>query len=130
MLINSFFPVFNTSVGWHELCRAIENVLQIIKIKMVLWQRPNSDWHKLNTNGCSKGNPGSAGGGGIIRNSDGSFILAYMENYGVCSNNIAEANVILQGVKICNMKGLVNVSVEVDSQLIINMINHKVKSSW
>lgn len=79
MLINSLFPIFSTHLGWRKLCSNIETAKQVIKIKIkkVLWKKPDSGWHKLNTDACSIGNPGSAGGGGIIRNSDGSFKLAY-----------------------------------------------------
>uniref|UniRef100_A0A3Q7G587 Uncharacterized protein n=1 Tax=Solanum lycopersicum TaxID=4081 RepID=A0A3Q7G587_SOLLC len=44
--------------------------LQVIKIKIVLRKKPDSGSHKLNTDAYNKGNPGGAGGGGIIRNSD------------------------------------------------------------
>ncbi|XP_070057917.1 uncharacterized protein [Nicotiana tomentosiformis] len=42
-----------------------------------------------------KRNPGSAGGGGVIRDHQGSFIIAFAEYYGQCTNNFAEANAML-----------------------------------
>lgn len=37
----------------------------------VKWIKPPEGWHKLNTDDASFGNPGKAGGGGIIRDSEG-----------------------------------------------------------
>nr|POE45789.1 putative ribonuclease h protein [Quercus suber] len=34
---------------------------------MVRWERPYRGWHKLNTNDSAVGNPGVAGGGGVLR---------------------------------------------------------------
>ena len=36
------------------------------------WKYPAEDWIKLNVDGCSKGNPGRAGVGGVIRDHMGS----------------------------------------------------------
>lgn len=35
----------------------------------VRWKKPSPNWYKLNTDKASFGNPGKAGGGGIIRDS-------------------------------------------------------------
>ena len=40
----------------------------------VAWTKPREDWFKLNSDGASFGNPGKAGGGGIIRNSQGAWV--------------------------------------------------------
>ena len=43
----------------------------IIQIK---WLHPPLNWVKLNSDGPSLGNPGQAGGGGLIRDSSGVWI--------------------------------------------------------
>ena len=40
----------------------------------VRWIRPPIDWFKLNSDGASIGNPGKAGGGGLIRDHQGKWI--------------------------------------------------------
>jgi ribonuclease HI len=45
----------------------------------------------LSFNGESKGNPGEAGGGGIISNPSGNIILRYAYGLGIESNNKVEA---------------------------------------
>ncbi|KAK4356619.1 hypothetical protein RND71_025590 [Anisodus tanguticus] len=52
--------------------------------------------------GCSKGNPCQAGGEGNLRNNTGNMIMAFAEYYGICINNIAEANAILTGLSCTN----------------------------
>ena len=39
---------------------------------------------KLNTDGCSKANPGLASGGGLLRDEDGEWIKGFAYNIGIC----------------------------------------------
>ena len=43
----------------------------------VRWSKPLMGWFKLNTDGASLGNPGKAGGGGLIRDSEGRCIKGF-----------------------------------------------------
>ncbi|KAH9291439.1 hypothetical protein KI387_043370, partial [Taxus chinensis] len=45
--------------------------------KNVYWIRPMGNTIKINFDGASKGNPGQAGGGGILRNSEGDWLFVY-----------------------------------------------------
>lgn len=85
---------------------------------------------KMNVDGCSKGNPGSAGEGGIIRDHHGHMILAFAGYFGICSNNVAEAMAILQGLRICIDRGFLKIIVESDSVMLVNIINKKVRPPW
>lgn len=53
-------------------------------IHKIVWIKPAHRWKKLNSDGASKGNPGPAGMGGIIRDAEGSviegFFLLYWRN--------------------------------------------------
>lgn len=42
--------------------------------KKVRWISPKKDWTKLNFDGASRGNPGKAGYGAVIRDENGSFL--------------------------------------------------------
>nr|GEZ18099.1 adenylate-forming reductase 03009 [Tanacetum cinerariifolium] len=44
---------------------------------------PSDGWVMLNTDGASRGNPGDAGGGGILWDDRGHFIRAFAENNGI-----------------------------------------------
>lgn len=54
--------------------------------------------------------------------------MAYAEYFGECSNNMAEANAILFGIKWSLDKRLTKVLVESDFMIIINMINGVTKT--
>ncbi|KAJ4973245.1 hypothetical protein NE237_006419 [Protea cynaroides] len=40
-------------------------------VKQVLWVAPMHRWYKVNTDGCSKGNPGEASTAGVVRDTTG-----------------------------------------------------------
>lgn len=85
---------------------------------------------KLNTDGCSKGNPRSSDGGGILRDNTGSCIFAFADFYDQISNHMAEIKAILQEMKMCIGNNYLNIVFESDSQLIVNFINKKTKVPW
>ena len=61
---------------------------------------------KLFFNGASKGNPGMAGGGGIIICPEGKIQVEYFWNIGTDTNNIAKAYRLWQGIKQLKEKGV------------------------
>ncbi|XP_075099039.1 uncharacterized protein LOC142175927 [Nicotiana tabacum] len=71
--------------------------------------KPDFGWQKLNIDGYCKRNPRSVGGGGVIRDHQGSFIVAFVEYYGQCTNNFEEANAMLHGLKLYFSGGFLNI---------------------
>lgn len=57
---------------------------------LVRWKYPSMGWVRLNTDGASKGNPGRAGAGGVIRGHRGELFEVFALNCGVCSCTRAE----------------------------------------
>ena len=55
---------------FHFCVSKINQVSSKISI-LVKWNKPSIGWHKLNTDDASIGNPGKAGGGGVIRDCHG-----------------------------------------------------------
>ena len=78
---------------------------------------------KLFFDGASKGNPGRAGGGGVVIDPDGNVEIEYYWNIGQDSNNMAEAYGLWQGLKQLKDKGVGEVMVFGDSKLIIQAMN-------
>ena len=56
---------------------------------------------KLNTDGCSRGNSGRAGGGGVLRDGVGNFLLAFSSFFGSVTSIQVEACTVLFGVRLC-----------------------------
>lgn len=88
--------VSNSCMRFFSLCyysKCHENIF-------VKWLPPIIHWHKLNCDGSSRGNPGPEGGGGIIRDHNGVFKLAYYDFYGTVSSMVAEAKSALRGLQL------------------------------
>ena len=69
--------------------------------------------------GASKGNPGKAGGEGVIICPEGNIEVKYFWNIRFDSNNMAEVYGLWQGIKQLKEKGVEEAIVFGDSRLII-----------
>lgn len=85
----------------------------------VRWEYPREGWVKLNTDGASKGNPGMAGAGGIIRGARGEVIGMYAANCGATTCTRAEFLAVLRGLALTWNKGCRKVVLEVDSMVVV-----------
>ncbi|KFK31628.1 hypothetical protein AALP_AA6G137400 [Arabis alpina] len=95
--INGLWPTtFAAAVwcGWKWIW-TIDRVERLIQ-----WVAPRTDWMKLNTDGASRGNPGLATAGGVLRNSDGSWCGGFVVNIGICSAPLAELWGVYYGLYI------------------------------
>jgi ribonuclease HI/exonuclease III len=88
------------------------------------WKRER-DCHILSFDGASKGNPGQAGGGGLIENSSTGFRLRYAIGLGTTSNNYAEAMALWQGLCQVQSTGARELIIIGDSRMLIQAIIHK-----
>jgi len=106
--------------------------------KQVTWKPPPKHTFKLNFDGASKGNPGLAGFGGIIRNHEGEPLILYYGNIGWDTNNSAELEGLWQGLLLAGGHNFHSLEVEGDSQILINMAKNilngshakKIATSW
>ena len=71
---------------------------------------------------ASKGNPGSAGAGGVISLANGNMLSSFAWGLGIESNNVAEFCGLWQGLKIARAKGIDKILVFGDSRLLINAL--------
>lgn len=78
--------------------------------------------------GASKGNPGLAGAGAILRATDGSEIWRLREGVGLATNNVAEYCAVILGLRTALEKGFQHVHVRGDSQLVCCQIQGKWKT--
>ena len=79
--------------------------------------------HCLFFDGASKGNPGIAGGGGVLLGPDGSDVLRFAWGLGRESNNRAEALALWQGLFQAIKGNFLSISVFGDSRIIIQALN-------
>jgi ribonuclease HI len=81
----------------------------------------------LSFDGASKGNPGKAGGGGIISNPTGNIILRYAWGLGIEPNNKAEALALWQGLTQALSLNIRDLIVIGDSRLLIQALNQNTR---
>ncbi|XP_070042479.1 uncharacterized protein [Nicotiana tomentosiformis] len=108
----------------------VERLKPQLAITPVSWDKPTDEVFKLNVDGCFKGNPGSAGCGGILRDHLGQLIIAFSSYLGVTTNNYAEAQAIKTGLIWCIDHGFNTLEIESDSLILIKMIKNDICASW
>ncbi|XP_022735619.1 uncharacterized protein LOC111288980 [Durio zibethinus] len=85
---------------------------------MYLWQQSCI----LEFDGSSKGNPGPAGAGAVLRTDAGNVICKLREGLGIATCNAAEYRAIILGLKHALKKGYTSISVKGDSKLVCMQI--------
>ncbi|KAE9620060.1 putative ribonuclease H [Lupinus albus] len=81
----------------------------------------------LHFDGASKGNPGPAGAGSVLRADDGSKVYRLREGVGVQTNNVAEYRGLILGLKQALKNGYKHIRVQGDSLLVCNQVQGKWK---
>ena len=89
-----------------------------------MWEKPTEGWRKLNTDGFSLGNIGRAGGGGLIRDEEGNWILGFSRQIGVTSSFIAELWALRDGLILCVERSFTVVVIEMDAKAIFEVLNN------
>ena len=88
----------------------------------VRWHKPAEGWFKLNSNGASLGNPGRAGGGGLIHDCNGNWLIGYVRNIGVATSIIAEFWALRDGLLLASQLGITQLIVELDTKVIVDLV--------
>ena len=88
----------------------------------VKWLLPPSGWAKLNTDGSSFGNPGPAGGGGVIRDSLGTWIQGFSRSIGFATSVQTELRALLDGLLMAIELDIQYLEIEMDSLVAIDLI--------
>ncbi len=87
----------------------------------------------IHGDGGSRGNPGPAGSGAVIRDENGSLIATVSQFLGVRTNNYAEYESVilafqaLQKIVPKEEWGVVSVDVKMDSELVVKQVNKEYK---
>ncbi|KAL0462889.1 UNVERIFIED_CONTAM: putative ribonuclease H protein [Sesamum latifolium] len=100
------------------------------KVVLVTWLKPEPEWMKLNTDGASRGNPGVAVAGGLLRNHKGEVLWAFFEPLGTTTNTVAELQALFRGLQISLEKGFPRVWIELDALNTIHLLSAQFKGVW
>ena len=83
-------------------------------VNLICWNKPEPGWFKLNSDGVSQGNPGCAGGGGLIRDHNGKWVKGFMRNNGK-TTSVA----LRDGLMLAAQLGINHLHVELDAQVVV-----------
>ena len=92
--------------------------------RSIRWERPFCNWFKLNTDGSALGNPGTAGGGGILRSDSGLWIQAFSRSIGKTTSFLAELWALRDGLIMCLNLRISALEVEIDAQAVVELMNN------
>ena len=84
----------------------------------------------LNTYGCSKGNPGASGGGGVLRDPDDQVLVGYSAFLGVNTSLRVEVLALLTGLRLCVQKGFTQVRAQSDSLVLVGILQQWFQCPW
>jgi ribonuclease HI len=77
----------------------------------------------LYVDGSCSGNPGEGGAGVVIKDEQGKTIAHFKEYLGMVTNNRAEYQALILGLREAHRLGIREVEVNLDSELVVNQVN-------
>lgn len=77
---------------------------------------------RLFTDGASRGNPGQAGAGAVLFDDDGKETATVSAYLGICTNNVAEYQALILGLKKALQHDCTELTIALDSELIVRQI--------
>ncbi|XP_038688673.1 uncharacterized protein LOC119987842 [Tripterygium wilfordii] len=92
-------------------------------LQMIGWSPPPQGWVTLNTDGCSKGEHGAAGAGGLLRDYRGVWLKGFFANIGSCGSIEAELWAAIHGLRLAWEEGFRQVILETDSYMVADWLN-------
>ena len=81
----------------------------------------------INTDGLSKGNPGTAAIGGTIKDERGKILATISKRIGIGTNNVAEYQALIAALQKAIKLGGTRVEIRADSELMIRQLNGRYK---
>lgn len=89
----------------------------------LVWHKPPEGWANVNTDGSFKSFAGSFSCGGLIRSDSSVFIKGFWSKINPCNALWTELCGFLQGIKLAKSLDLKQVTFEVYSQVLFDMLN-------
>lgn len=77
-------------------------------------------WRKLNTDGSSVGTLGLVGGGGVIRDEEGKWVIGYARKIGAANNFFAKLWALRDGLLLCLQSHTQAVVIVMDAKVIVD----------
>nr|XP_027124272.1 uncharacterized protein LOC113740964 [Coffea arabica] len=123
---------FKQRIGVHTFSQLYEwtNQSPHYSLQLVRWRAMGDSMLTLNTDGCSKGNLGESGGGGILHDVSGLPIFAFSASFGMTSSIRAEVLALGTGLRLCQQMGYAKVNIQVDSKVLVGILHRELDCPW
>ena len=103
----------------------LENSNKPIRMQIqVKWIKPGQGCTKLNMDGAVFGDPRKAGGGGLLRNSEGDWIAGFTRKLGSMYSIMAELWALKEGLSLARQLNLTNLNIEVDTIVLVHLLTN------
>ena len=89
------------------------------------WENNFCSEISIYTDGASRGNPGNAGIGAVILDSNGFCLMELSEGIGIATNNEAEYTALIRALEAAKKLGAQKVNVYADSELVVKQMKGK-----
>ncbi|XP_060200474.1 uncharacterized protein LOC132628729 [Lycium barbarum] len=115
---------------WHDILKILEHFVPTLQVTKVMWKFPSEGIWKCNTDGATRGNPGTSSFAFCVRNSSGDLIHAEARRMGEGTNTESEAQALLQAARYCLSTHVYSFILETDSLLLKNILDREWKPPW
>lgn len=108
-----------------------EELRHLFKEMAAYYQSQEQGFWSLYCDGASRGNPGPAGAGVALYNPQGELKAQKSWYLGETTNNVAEYQALLLGLKLAEKLRVTRIQVLIDSQLLVHQLNgyYRVKAA-
>lgn len=93
-------------------------------LRQIRWEKPESGWLKLNTDGSSNGVIGTVAGGGLIRDVFGNWVTRFTRRIGRADSFATEIWALQDGLRLCRQLNLPAIIVELDAKALVEVLNN------
>ncbi|KAL0006038.1 hypothetical protein SO802_013599 [Lithocarpus litseifolius] len=94
------------------------------RIRNIRWEKPEVGWMKLNTDGASNAVLGLAGGGGLIRDEAGRWVVGFSRKLGKVNSFLAELWALKDGLLLCQQMNMTALIVELDAKAVVEALTN------
>ena len=122
--LNLHRPCISQAMEFYYCVGKINKQRRLASIQ-VRWEKPPSNWFKLNTDGASCGNSGRAGGGGVLKDSVGEWVRGFARSIGSTTSIIAEFWALRDCLQLAIQLGVQYLEVELDAKVVLDVINSR-----
>lgn len=120
-------PSLMDSISLEGLNCAVRKV-GVKKGRWLCWNKPVLHAFKLNVDGAFKG--GVSAGGGILQDRNGDFMWGFSVPYLSEDSTEAEILALYGGLKHCVETGMIGISIETDTSMVVNMLRDASSIPW